>query len=192
MNYNLKIINHTQQLESVKKKKEMKMRKTIVLVMTILVLTVFVFSEVKIGVINAQLILEKTKKGLDIQKKLEKFQEEKKQQMQKMQDEIEKLRKDLMSPALNTETRDKKTLDLQTKQKELKRFYEDAQNEFQRESQKELVALEKELMPLIENLGRSKGYSIIFDITKPGIVYYDNTIDITAEIIKAVDAKYPN
>ena len=107
-----------------------------------------------------------------------------------MLEEIKKLEKDLMSPALNDEAREKKSIELQEKRTDFKRFYEDAQNEFQRESQKELTALEKELMPLIDNLGRQKGFTIIFDITRPGIVYFDQAIDITDEVIKMVDAKY--
>jgi outer membrane protein len=169
----------------------MKMRRTIVLLIAIFVLNAFAFSEVKIGVINPQKIMDNTKKGIAIQKRLEKLQGEKQQKMQTMQDEIKKLQKDLTSPALNNETRQKKNIELQEKQKTLKRYVEDARNELARESQKEFLNLEKELMPLIENLGRQKGFTIIIDVTRPGIVYYDKAIDITADVIKAVDAKYP-
>ncbi len=166
------------------------MRKTIILMAALLVLSSFVFSEVKIGVVNAQEILAKTKKGMDIQKKLEAIQKEKQGKLKAMQDEISKLEKELMSPALNQETREKKGLELQNKRKDIKRYYEDAENEFRRESQKELQKLEEDLMPLIDNIGKSKGFTIVFDITRPGIVYYDKAIDITADVIKAADAKY--
>ncbi|MGD2084930.1 MAG: OmpH family outer membrane protein [Candidatus Aminicenantes bacterium] len=167
------------------------MRKTLFLVVTVLVMSAFAISQVKIGVVNAQEILQKTKKGVEIQKRLEKLQKEKQQKLQAQQDEIKKLEKEVLSPALNQETREKKTLDLQNKRKNLKRFVEDAQNEIQRESQKELVELEKAVLPLIEQIGKSKGFTIIFDITRPGIVYYDQAIDITPEVIKAFDAKFP-
>jgi len=168
------------------------MKKIFVLVMTVLVISSFAFSQVKIGVVNAQEILAKTKKGVEIQKKLEQLQKKKQQEAQALQDEIKKLEKDVLSPALNDETREKKGLELQTKRKDLKRYIEDAQNEFNRESQKELMELEKAVMPLIEQIGKSKGFTIILDITRPGIVYFDQTIDITAEVIKAFDAKYAN
>lgn len=166
------------------------MRKTIILMAALLVLSSFVFSEVKIGVVNAQEILAKTKKGLEIQKKLEAIQKDKQGKLKAMQDQITKLEKDLMSPALNQETREKKALELQNKRKDIKRYYEDAENEFRRESQRELQALEKDLMPLIDNIGKSKGFTIIFDITRPGIVYFDKAIDITPDVIKAADAKF--
>jgi outer membrane protein len=166
------------------------MRKTLILVVTVLVISAFAISQVKIGVVNAQELLAKTKKGVEIQKRLEGLQQKKQNEMQAMQDAIKKLEKDVLSPALNQETREKKGLELQNKRKNLKRFIEDAQNEIQRESQKELVELEKAVMPLIDQIGKSKGFTIIFDITRPGIVYFDSAIDITPEVIKAFDAKY--
>jgi outer membrane protein len=169
----------------------MKMRRTIMVVIAIFVVNAFAFSEVKIGVINPQKIMDNTKKGIAIQKRLEKLQGEKQQKINAMQEEIKKLQKDLTSPALNNEARQKKSIELQEKQKTLKRYVEDARNEFARESKKEFLNMEKELLPLIENLGRQKGFTIIIDITRPGVVYYDEAIDITAEVIKAVDAKYP-
>jgi outer membrane protein len=165
------------------------MKKTFILVVTVLVMTAFAISQVKIGVVNAQEILAKTKKGIEIQNRLEKLQNNKQKELQAMQDEIKKLEKEVLSPALNDETREKKGLDLQNKRKDLKRYLEDAQNEIQRESQKELGELEKAVMPLIDQIGKSKGFTIIFDITRPGIVYFDQAIDITPEVISAFDAK---
>lgn len=166
------------------------MRKTLILVVTVLVMSAFAISQVKVGVVNAQEILAKTKKGVEIQKRLEQLQSKKQAEMQTMQDQIKKLEKEVLSPALNEETREKKGLELQTKRKNLKRFLEDAQNEIQRASKKELVDLENAVMPLIDQIGKSKGFTIIFDITRPGIVYFDQAIDITGEVIKAFDAKY--
>lgn len=166
------------------------MKKIFIFVITVLVISAFAFSEVKIGVVNAQDILQKTKKGAEIQARLEKLQQGKQQKLQTLQEEIKKLEKDVLSPALNDETREKKSVELQNKQKDLKRYIEDARNEIQRESQKELVELEKSVMPLIDQIGKSKGFTIVFDITRPGIVYFDPAIDITEEVIKAFDAKY--
>ena len=160
--------------------------------LTVLVMSAFVISQVKIGVVNAQDILQKTKKGTQIQKRLEQLQTKKQAELKTMQDAVKKLEKDVLSPALNEETREKKALELETKRKNLKRYIEDARNEINRASQKELVELEKAVMPLIDQIGKSKGFTIIFDITRPGIVYFDQAIDITADVIKAFDAKFPN
>ena len=166
------------------------MRKIFILVITVLVMSAFAISQVKIGVVNAQEILAKTKKGIEIQKRLEQLQNKKQNELQAKQDEIKKLEIEVLSPALNDETREKKSIDLQNKRKDMKRYLEDAQNEIQQESQKELVELEKAVMPVIDQIGKSKGFTIIFDITRPGIVYFDQAIDITPDVIKAFDNQF--
>ncbi len=166
------------------------MKKTLILVLAILALSAYAYSEVKIGVINSQEIVMKTNRGKQIQTKLENLQKTKSNQLKTLNDEIKKLEKELLSPALNAATREKKSLDLQNKRTTFKRSYEDAQRDVQRESQKALVELEKELIPLIEGVGKSKGYTLIFDRARSGIIFAGPAVDITAEIIAAVDAKY--
>ena len=167
------------------------MKKSFTLIFMILTLSIFVFSEVKIGVINAQEIMEKTKKGNQVQKKLENLQNAKRKILQAKQQELEKLEKELNSPALNADTRARKTRQVQDKRIELQRMVEDARKEMQQESQKELFALQKEIIPLIQEIGRSKGFTLILDMAGTGIAYFDQSIDITAEVIKAIDAKFP-
>jgi len=170
-------------------KGDKQMKKSLILVLTILLMSVYAFSEVKVGIVNAQEIFQKTKRGAEIQKRLESLQQQKTAELKKLQEDIQRLEKEVMSPALNEATREKKSLELQTKRTDLKRKYEDAQRDFQMQSQKLLAELEKELIPLIENVGKAKGFSIIFDRQRSGIVYYDPTIDITKDVITAIDAK---
>ncbi len=167
------------------------MKKSFTLIFMILTLSIFVFSEVKIGVINAQEIMEKTKKGNQVQKKLEGLQNSKRTVLQGKQQELEKLEKELNSPALNADTRARKTRQIQDKRIELQRMVEDARKEMQQESQKQLYALQKEIIPLIQEIGKSKGFTLILDMAGTGIAYFDKSVDITAEVIKAVDAKFP-
>lgn len=167
------------------------MKKTLILLISFLALSIFAFSEVKIGIVNAEEIISKTIRGKAIQTKLEAFQNKKQQEIQVLDEEIKKLEKEISNPALNDETRDKKSLDLANKKKNIQRLIEDARNDIQRESQTELITLEKDLMPIINEIGKSKGFTIVFDSTRPGIVYIDPTIDITEDVIKAVDAKFP-
>jgi outer membrane protein len=167
------------------------MKKSFILIFTLLTLSLFVFSQVKIGIINAQEIIEKTKKGKEVQVKLENLQKQKQQQLEGMQKTIKQLQKELESPALNRDTREKKTRELEDKRIDYNRFIQDTQKEMQVRSQQELLALQKEIMPLIQQIGKAKGFTIIFDMTSSGIAYFDETIDVTAEVVKAVDAKFP-
>ena len=167
------------------------MKKSFILIFTILTLSFFMFSEVKIGVINAQEIVQKTKKGLAVQQKLENLQKTKQQHLENLQNELKQLQKDLSSPALNTETREKKKREFEDKQIQYNRQLQDAQKEMQLATQKELTDLQNEIMPLIQEIGKSKGFTMILDMAGSGIAYFDQTVDITDEVVKAVDAKFP-
>ena len=54
-----------------------------------------------------------------------------------------------------------------------------------------MMKLTNEVMPIIKKIGESKNYTLIFDIQSSGISYFDKTIDITNEVIRDYDAKYP-
>jgi outer membrane protein len=167
-----------------------KMKKTLIFVMVMLAFSWFAFSEIKIGVINAQKVIQETKKGKEITAKLEKLGQGKQQQVEALREEIKKLEKDSVSPALNDQTREKKNSDLVNKRTELKRFIEDAQREMQQKSANELNTLRQDIMPVIEKIGKEKGFSLILDLTTSGIAYYDSAIDVTNEVIAEYDKKY--
>lgn len=172
--------------------KEIKtMKKTSMLIITFLALCTFAFSQSKIAVVNAQDILMKSKKGIEVGKKIEEMNNKKLAEANALQEEMKKLEKEIASPALTDDAREKKSLELANKQKNFKRYYEDSKAEMDRQTQTELMALEKELMPIIDTIGKAKGYTIIFDISgRQGIVFVDPAADITEEVIKAADAKY--
>ena len=116
--------------------------------------------------------------------------QEKQQRVETLRTRIKQLEQELVSPALNAETREKKTGELQGRRTELKRFIEDAQREMQQKSQTELSKLREEIMPLIEKIGKEKGFTVVMDLSISGIAYFDKTIDITDLIIAEYDKAY--
>ncbi|MCX6578703.1 MAG: OmpH family outer membrane protein [Candidatus Aminicenantes bacterium] len=167
------------------------MKRSFILILTLLTLTIFAFSEVKIGVINSQELLRKTKKGSQTLKYLEDLKNAKERQIQTLVTELETLEKELSSPALNANTRAGKLRILEDKKVNYDRTVQDAQKEMQSQSAKVLGDLEKEFIPIINQVGQAKGYALVLDVTNSGVAYFAPTADITAEMIKAVDEKLP-
>jgi outer membrane protein len=164
-------------------------KKTLFSLFTLLISSLFAFSQVKIGVINSDQIMQESKRGKQALAKLENMNKSKQQNIQSIQNEIVKLRKELGSPALNTTTRQNKTQQLEDKQINLQRLVNDTKTEMQREMQKEFLAVNNEFIPIIHQIGKSKGFMLILDLNNSGVLYFDNSIDITAEVIKEADAK---
>ena len=168
------------------------MKKTLILILSVLLLSLFVFSELKIGVINPQKVIENTVRGKQIIAKFNTLRQSKQVTIQKMNNEIGKLEKELTNPALNTETRELKVRQLEDRKLKRKRFVEDAQKEFQSKYRGETQQLYKEIMPIIEEIGKAKGFSIILDLSTAGIAYYNKTIDVTNEVVAAYNKKFSN
>ena len=91
------------------------MKKKLLLTIILLSFSLLVFSEVKIGVINAQKVIQQTSKGKEITARLERLGQKKQKEVEAMREQIKNLEQELNSPALNAQTRDKKNLDLQRK-----------------------------------------------------------------------------
>ena len=167
------------------------MKKKLFLIFTLLTLSVFVFAEVKIGIINPQMVLQNSAKGKEVIERLRSLNMSKQKKYEAMQKEIDALEKESLSPALNADTREKKLSDLQTKRTEVKRFAEDAQKESTAQQQKEFESLQNDLMPIIEKIAKSEGFSLILDLNTAGVTYFEPTIDITDRVIKAYDVQVP-
>jgi len=166
------------------------MKKTSVLILSVLFMGAFIYAQTKVGVINPDEVILKTIRGKQVKQKLEKLAKEFQQKTIKKENEIKKLEKDLVSPALNSETRERKAAELQTKKTNFKRFAEYSRKEWQLQYRKGMMKLTDEIMPIIKKIGKSKNYTLIFDYENSGISYFDNTIDITNEVIRDYDLKY--
>ncbi len=165
------------------------MKKKLFMIFALLALTAFVFSEVKIGIINPQVVLQNSAKGKEVIERLRSLNMSKQKKYEAMQKEIDALEKETMSPALNQEARDKKTLDLQNKRVEIKRFAEDAQKESMAQQQKEFEKIQGDLMPIIEKIAKGEGFSLVLDLNTAGVTYFEPAIDITEKVVKAYDAQ---
>jgi Skp family chaperone for outer membrane proteins len=167
------------------------MKKKLLLIFALLALTTFVFSEVKLGIINPQGVLQNSIKGKAVIERLRSLNMSKQKTYEAMQKEIDALEKEVLSPALNPDSRDKKNVDLQTKRTEIKRFAEDAQKDSMAMQQKEFENLQRDLMPIIEKIAKAEGISLVFDLNTAGVTYFEPGIDITDQVIKAYDAQVP-
>lgn len=165
------------------------MKKNLFLIFALVALTTFVFAEIKIGIINPQSVLQNSVKGKEAIEKLKSLQLSKQKKYEAMQKEIDALEKETMSPALNQEARDKKNLDLQNKRIEIKRFAEDAQKDSMTAQQREFESIQSDLMPIIEKIAKTEGYTLILDLNTAGVTYFEPAIDITEKVVKAYDAK---
>jgi outer membrane protein len=143
-------------------------------------------AEVKVAVIDVQRVVAESDPGKGALQKLKELQDQKVQQGQTMQQEADGLR-DRYSKQRYTLSEDKlHELEKQIEDKgiELKRFQDDAQRELESARRTQLDALEQKIMPIINAIGKERGYTLIFNKFQSGLVYAEDTVDITDEVIR--------
>jgi Skp family chaperone for outer membrane proteins len=144
----------------------------------------------KIAVINSQDVLERSIEGKKILTRLGERDKKNQTDVARLEEEIRQLQTRLSTQrlTLSDEAALQLNSDLDKKKKERDRFAEDAVRDLQELQFRLYSKLQSDLMPLIEQLGKEKGFDIILDLGKSGAVYFSPAIDVTPEVIKRYDA----
>ena len=76
-------------------------------------------------------------------------------------------------------------------QVEIQRFTQDAQAEVQELQQQLQQEFQQRLEPVLRELGREKGLHFIFNGPDAGLVWADNALDVSGDVIQKLDAQKP-
>ena len=143
-------------------------------------------AETKVAVIDVQRVVTESDPGKGALLKLKQLQDQKMEEGKGLQQELDALR-DRFNKQRFTLAEDKlRELEKQVEDQTIamKRFQDDASRELEETRRRELDALEQRIMPIIDQLGKEQGLTLIFNKFQSGLVYADNTVDITDEVIR--------
>ena len=167
-------------------------RKGIVLTLFIAVLVSAGFAQqtIQIAVVNSQEVLEKSAEGKKVMAQLQSKDSKAQADVAKLDEDIRVLETRLNTQrlTLTQEAMIQMQADLERKRTERTRFAEDMSREMQELQQRLYIRIQSELLPIIEAVGKEKNLDVIFDLTVSGAIYFNPTINITAEIIQKYDA----
>lgn len=144
---------------------------------------------VKVAVIDVQRIITDSQKGKDALAQLEGFHKEQQAKISAKSEEMSQLRQRISEGQLSlAEDRlEELQKELETRTIEARRLADDATREFTRRQEEVLKNIEKQVMPIIQQVGSEGGYTMIFRKFDSGLVYADDAIDITAQVITRLD-----
>jgi outer membrane protein len=147
----------------------------------------------KFAFINPQRIFQEStegKAGLSrVQALIQKKQNEGADRQKKLQADQQKLQ--TSGGVMNETARATLEKDIEKQQVDGQRFQQDAQaeiNELQTEIQNEFI---KKVTPIIEAVAKEKGLQMVFDAGNAGFAWVEPGLDLTAEVIKKMDASKP-
>lgn len=145
---------------------------------------------IKIGVVNAQEVLEKSTEGKRVIAQLEDKNMKNQNDIAKLDDEIRNLQTKLNTQRLTLTQEAMMNLnsDIERKQTQRKRFAEDSIREMNELSARLFQKVQNELIPIIQQVGKDMNLDVIFDLSQSGTLYFNPTINLTEEVIKRYDA----
>ena len=149
----------------------------------------------KVGIINMGGSIYSTKEGQEAQSRLQSKFAPMKEKLDKRQAEIqaktEQLRKGAATMSPEAQASLKAEVDRLTTS--YNRDMEDAQSDLDQEQSKVMNELGAKMMEILNKYAADNAFTVILDVTDPNgpIRYAASGVDVTADLIKLYDQKYP-
>jgi outer membrane protein len=144
----------------------------------------------KVAIINIQAAIANTNEGQRDLDALQKKFEPKQIELKSLNDEVDALKKKLAAQEgkVNEDERTKQVQTIEAKQKILQRNLEDAQNDYQSQSNEIAQRIGTKLMQSLDAYAKQNGYAIVLDISSQSssVLWADTArVDITKPVIEA-------
>jgi outer membrane protein len=140
----------------------------------------------RVAVFNVQKVVAESNSGKAAYERLKKLQDERAARAQKMEEEIRAIETEVTTKrmSLSEERVAEMRKQFDDKRLQLQRFAQDADRELTEARDKSLADLERQLVPVISEIGKEMGFALIFNRMDSGIVFASDAVDITDVIIK--------
>jgi len=166
------------------------MKRIVFALIALLLLAAPALAETKIAYVDLQKALNLSKAGIEakneIAAQVQKYEDEfksKQEDLQKLKEELEK-----QAVLLSDSAKAQKERDFQQNVKELQRFQKDVKEELQQQDADATKRILNELFEILQKLGKDSGYQMIIEKNEGAVIYADESVDLTDELIKAFDA----
>lgn len=140
----------------------------------------------KVAVIDVQRVVAESDPGKEAIQKLKAISDAKIQEGQAMQQEMATLQDQYNKQRFTvSEVRlAEMNKELEDKGIAIRRFEDDAKRELDEVRRRELGGLEERILPIINQIGVEEGITLIFNKFQSGLVYADEAVDITDDVIR--------
>lgn len=142
-------------------------------------------AEVKIGIIDAQEVLEKSEPGQTVMSEFKGKAEGVKKELERRKDEIEKLREEMekQSLVLSQDAKQDKELEFKRKVRDYQDYVQVTQRNLQVENDRLSKPVLEILHKVLKEYGKKNKFTLIVDAKTPGVVYADEASDVTKQVI---------
>jgi outer membrane protein len=144
---------------------------------------------IRIAVIDTEKILLSSQAGKKAVADLKKLQEQRENDLRTRAQELKDLQTKINDGRLSLAQDKLADLSKQLEEKDiaLRRAQDDANRELTKKRDEMLGQIDDRVMPVINQVGKELGYTLIFRKFESGLIYADDAIDITGVIIQRLD-----
>jgi outer membrane protein len=144
-----------------------------------------------IAIVDLQKVLDQSLVGKNSKSVLDKKLKEDKANFEKEKLVFTKSRNDLIKQKalLSKDAFEKKQIELINKEREFQRKITDAQEALQRQTFNTIDRITKEVLKIAKEVADDNGYKFVFEKDSRFVVYADDSIDISTEVIKLLNQK---
>jgi outer membrane protein len=145
----------------------------------------------KIAFVDVNVIAQGSAAGKDAAKKLNDFQSKKVGELSEKNKQLQAMttRRDSGTGVLNDAARSQLDKDIDKLQRDIQFQQQNAQAEFEDLRNELMGDFQKRLVPVIDELAKEKGLYAVFSASDSGAAYMHPGLDLSAEVIKRLDAK---
>jgi outer membrane protein len=145
---------------------------------------------IKIAVIDTEKILLSSVAGKKAVADLKKLQEQRESELRAKAQELKDLQTKIAEGRLSLAQDKLADLNKQLEEKDivLRRAQDDATRELNKKRDDMLASIDDKVMPVINQVGKEMGYTLIFRKFESGLIYADEAVDITASVVQRLDA----
>ena len=143
----------------------------------------------KIGVVDMSLLQHKSSSFKKVRGSLEKKVKAMQQKLDAEKNALIKMEEDFkkQSMMLSLDAQTGKQVELEKKRRYYKYLYEDFSIEMKNIEKNAKAKIGKELNDILKKIADDQGFSIIFERRTLGLLFYDDSIDITDLVVKTYD-----
>jgi outer membrane protein len=143
----------------------------------------------KIGFIDVQRVLARSQAGVAAREQLEREKATMQKEMDTRRVDMEKLREEIekKGPLMTAEVRREKQELFERKRRDAARLADDFQKDLEKKESGLLQRVLSDLASIIERVGKQKGYWLVVERSRGGVLYATNEADLTDEVIRAYD-----
>lgn len=144
----------------------------------------------KVGFVNIQRVVVGSKRGKEVLAKLQAEKDAKQREIEAEEKEVRRMEADLekQRSVLSEEARKERERAIRDRTRDLRRTVEDLNRSFGEREQDLQQQLLREVTEVVRTYGKDKGFLLILEVRAGGVMYGNESADLTNEVIAAYDA----